>query len=580
MPKIKETFIKENPRFSRVILQLLYNRGIKEAEKMEEFLNPDYEKYNYDPFIFKYMSAACDLIIKHIKQGNKIVVYGDYDADGVTASAVLAETLALLKAKVEVYIPDRISEGYGLNKSAIDEVAKNGVKLIVTVDNGIRNKEEIKYAKNLGLDIIITDHHEAPEEKDDLPDCLLINPMIDKYPTKDLAGVGVAFKVASALIRKSNLKEEIKQKIEEKSLDLVAIGTVADLVNLTGENRILVKKGLDILNQKKRLGLALLIKQAQINGERKICSWNISWQIAPRLNSAGRLEHANTAYELLITKDKEEAEVIARRLNDKNVDRQKMTDEITESCRKIVNKELINDKILILISPNLAGGDKSSGWSEGVVGLVAGRLCEEYSRPALVITQSKGEIKGSGRSIEEFNIGRAVEDSKEFLLKFGGHAQACGFSLLDKESLSGFMKKMKKIAGEQLKDVSLKVKILVDAELDIKELDEDLVNDLEKFEPFGEGNARPIFLSRNLDIRDIINMGANGQHIKFRVNAPLNVANGNLTGRGYWALGFGQAEKWKDLRIGDKVDMVYYVEFNEFNGRREIQMKVIDIKRT
>jgi single-stranded-DNA-specific exonuclease len=563
LPKIDSEFIKKFPEYSRVVLQLLYNRGLKEKEEIEAFLNPDCAENGYDPFLFQNMRAALELIIEHIKKGDFIVVYGDFDADGVTASAILAETLSTLKANVDVYIPDRASEGYGLNNQAIDLLAQAGAKLIITVDNGIRGKESVEYAKSLGADVIITDHHQPPEDESELPDCLIINPMAkgEKYPFKYLAGVGVAFKLAKALIGEAKLEENMKRKLEENILDLAAIGTVADCVTVLGENRIIIKEGLKIINKQKRVGLDELIKQAQVNG--RIDAWNIGWQIAPRLNAAGRLEHANTAFELLTTKNKQEAQAIAARLNGKNIERQKITNEIAEYCKQVVEKELGDDKILILADPAIISGTNS--WPEGVIGLVAGRLCEHYNRPVLVITEGHGEIKGSGRSIEEFNIIKALEEVKEFFLRFGGHAQACGFTLKSKDNLPDFIKKMKRIADAILKDVDLRPRVVVEAELDLEEVSEELIKDMEKFAPFGEDNERPRFASRDVAIRDIMTMGIDGRHVKFKM--------GN-----FWAVAFNQAETWQDLRIGDKIDIVYYAEMNKFNGRSEIQMKVVDIK--
>lgn len=570
-----------------MVLQLLFNRGLKEKGEIEEFLTPHppftrgdlidaliskggeggYEGGFNDPFLFKDMGAAVDLIIKHIKEGNKIVVYGDYDADGVTASAVLFETLAILKGKVDVYIPDRVSEGYGLNTEAIDEIKKQGAGLIITVDNGIRNKEEVEYAKNNGLDIIVTDHH-IPPAKNELPDCLIINPMTEreKYPFKYLAGAGVAFKLAQAIIKKSKLAEGDKRALEEKLLDLVAIGTVADCVTVLGENRSLIKKGLKVLNGQKRGGLNALIKIAQINNNKKLDVWNISFQIAPRLNSAGRMEHASSAFELLATKDKIEAETIARWLNEKNYDRQRATDEIVEYIAGRVDKQFemgeLNNIIIAVAPPDAT-------WNEGVVGLVAGKISDRYHRPAIVLTRNDEGFKGSGRSIKEFNIIQAVEECSAVLEKFGGHAQACGLSLKEK-NIEKFKEKILRIAEEKLKNVDLRPKIKIEAELALGELNENLLSEVEKFSPFGQDNERPKFLSQNVAIVDRINMGIDGQHVKLRIsNDECRIFN---------AVGFGQAEDWGHLRIGDKIDIVYYVEMNEFNGRREVQLKIVDIK--
>ncbi|MDD5031896.1 MAG: single-stranded-DNA-specific exonuclease RecJ [Patescibacteria group bacterium] len=560
MPKIDNDFIKKYPEYNRVVLQLLFNRNLKDKKEMEKFLNPSADDF-FDPFLFNQMAAGVDLIIKHIKAGNKIVVYGDYDADGVTSTAILSEVLTILKAKIEIYIPDRASEGYGLNKKAIDEFIKNDLKLIITVDGGIRNKEEVEYAREKGLDIIITDHHVAPEEKD-LPGCLLINPNVEKenYPFKNLAGAGVAAKLAEAIISQAKLGEGIKQKLREQILDLAAVGTIADCVSLLGENRILVKEGLKVLNKNKRVGLGELIKVAQVNGQ--IEEWNIGFQIAPRLNAAGRMEHANTAFELLVTKNQEEAEALARRLNNRNMDRQKITEEILAAIEKKITTGA-EDKIIIGVCP-LDKEKEQEVWNEGVIGLVAGKLCDKYYRPALVITKGKDGYKGSGRSIGEFNIIAALEEGKEFLERYGGHPAACGFSLKEK-NLEKFTDKMKKLAEIKLAKADLRPKLEIEAELDLGEVDANLIKDIVSFSPFGQDNPKPKFVSFGAQIRDMVNMGIDGQHIKFRFN-------------GLWAVAFGRSEEWKNFKIGDKVDIVYYAENNNFNGRSEVQLKLVDVK--
>ena len=560
MPKIEDEFVKQNSGYSRVVLQLLFNRDLKDKKEMEKFLNPSASDF-FDPFLFNNMAAGVDLIIKHIKAGNKIVVYGDYDADGVTSTAILAQVLTILKAKIEIYIPDRAGEGYGLNKKAIDEFLKNDLKLIITVDGGIRNKEEVEDAKKKGLDIIITDHHVAPEEKD-LPGCLIINPNVagENYPFKNLAGVGVAAKLAEAIISRARLEEGIKKKLREQTLDLAAIGTVADCVSLVGENRILVREGLKVLNKNKRMGLNELIKVAQING--RIEEWNIGFQIAPRLNAAGRMERANTAFELLTTKNKEEAEALARRLNNRNIDRQRITEEImAEIEKKIATGKM--DKIIIGVCP-LKEEEEREVWNEGVIGLVAGKLCDKYYRPVLVITKGQEGYKGSGRSIPEFNIIAALEEGKEFLERYGGHPAACGFSLKE-GNIKKFTSKIKEIAKIKLAGVDLRPKLEIEAELGLEEVSQNLVKDIASFSPFGQDNPRPKFISHGAQIKDIINMGIDGQHIKFRFN-------------GLWALAFGRSEEWKNFKIGDRVDIVYYVENNNFNGRSEVQLKLVDIK--
>ncbi|OGF25536.1 single-stranded-DNA-specific exonuclease RecJ [Candidatus Falkowbacteria bacterium RIFOXYB2_FULL_34_18] len=564
LPRIEQNFIEKYPQYNEIILQLLWNRGLKEKEEIREFLEFDFVKNIHDPFLFQDMETAVELIIVHIKKGNKITVYGDYDADGVTSSVLLSEVLQTLKAKTEIYIPDRVSEGYGLNKEAIDYIDTTNTKLIITVDGGIRNKEIVEYIQKKNIEIIVTDHHIPPEEKNEYPECLIINPSVpdEKYPFKYLAGVGVAFKLASAIIQKSKLNEDDKKLLQEKVLDLVALGTVADCVKLFGENRTLVKRGLEILNKTKRIGIKELIKASSLEN-RNLDSWNIGFQLAPRINAAGRMAHANTAVELLSISDKKEAEVLAKRLNARNMDRQKETEEIVEEIQEKIEKKL-KDKILICVNEK-----EKDHWNEGLIGLVAGRICEKYHRPALVITRTMGGYKGSGRSIINFDLIEAVEESSEFLDKYGGHPMACGFSL-NIDRINDFKNKIKGVANEKLGDEDLKPMVIIDKEIPLEEIGEDLLADIKLFEPFGQGNLNPKFLSRNVIIVNIFYMGLDGQHIKLILkNEKSGIIN---------AVGFNQTEKLHNLSIGDKIDIVYYVDMNEYNGKSEVQMKIVDIK--
>lgn len=565
MPQIDSEFIQKYPSYGPLILQLLYNRGLKEQQDIDLFFNiTDYEA-NWGPDLFNQMAEAIELIIKHIKAKNKITVHGDYDADGVTSSAVLFETLSQLKADVNVYIPDRVTEGYGLNKNAIAEIAKSGTKLIITVDGGIRDKDEVAYAQSLGMEVLITDHHVSPDE---LPPCLIVNPTVpgEKYPFKFLAGVGVAFKVAQSLIRKTKLDDDIKKALEERILDLVAIGTITDCVKIFGENRLLVKRGLAMMNRTNRLGLKELIKISQgPNGEgKKLEAWHIGFQIGPRLNAAGRMGHANTAFELLVTKDPQEAKDLAASLNLRNIERQKLTESITaEVDAQLVDK---NDFILIGVYDAEVSAD---AWNEGVIGLVANRIMEKYYRPALVITKSGDTYKGSGRSIPEFNVIEAVSAAGEFLHKFGGHPAACGFNMAA-ENLPQFVAAVKKYAQEKLSALDLAPRLEIEAGIKFNEINRDIFDQIEKFSPFGEGNERPRFASFNVTVLDIMHMGLSNQHLKLKLKeVDSNIIN---------AVGFGQSERWADLQTGSIIDIVYYIDLNEFNGRAEVQLKIIDIK--
>ncbi len=597
LPKIDDQATKANPDVNLVLLQLLYNRGLKDPASIKVFLagdlgpeqtlqlGPEASRF-YDPFLFKNMAAAVDLIIKHIKAGNKIVVYGDYDADGVTSSVILLETLRILHAVVEVYLPDRVSEGYGLNKAALNQIAAQGVKLIITVDNGIRNKAEAAIAKKLGLDIIITDHHILPEEIKDLPECLYINPsdQNDNYPWKYLAGVGVSFKLITALLAKSNLSDNQKQLISERCLDLVAIGTVADMVSLLGENRQLVKKGLEILNQNRRLGLNELIKVAKINGGRRLEAWNIGWQIGPRLNAASRLAHANSAFALLTTTDENEAKELASELNARNISRQQITEEISSQV-----EAQIDPNNLPLVIVGLAGSDQI--WNEGVIGLVAGRIAEKYYRPTLIITRlieeaefdveakklvpKKVSFKGSGRSVEEFNLIAAIESCADLLDKYGGHPMACGFSVKEEGKLQEFRDRLSELAAKELDPALLVPKLKIEAELGLDVINLELADQVNQLAPYGQNNPQPRFVSYGLRLDDIVTMGFDNQHIKLRLSSP---AGEEGRAKSVWALAFGAAQEYQNFKVGDVIDLVYYLEVNEFNGRREPQLKIVDIR--
>ncbi len=600
-PPATSEFLAQYPEINPVLLQLLYNRDLKNKVDIKAFLdselaadkvlvigeNPDHAFY--DPFLFKHMAAVVDLIISHIKKGSPIVVYGDYDADGVTSSVILLETLKILHAQAEVYLPDRVSEGYGLNKTAINQIVAQGFKLLITVDNGIRNHEEIAYAKSKGLEIIVTDHHVLPEDPKDAPDCLYIDPAdkSDNYPWPYLAGVGVAFKLISALLSKASLPDKQKQLILDKCLDLVAVGTVADMVSLLGENRLLVKSGLKILNTSKRLGLNELIKVSKINSGRPLEAWNIGWQIGPRLNAASRLSHANSAFALLTTTDESEAQELATELNQRNISRQQITEEIIAAVEKQIDKNKLPNLIV-----GIAGEDEI--WNEGVIGLVAGKITEKYYRPTLIITRlieaaefdpiakklvpKKVAFKGSGRSVEELNLIHAIEACSSQLDKFGGHPMACGFSIKSEEKLNKFVAEIQKLAEETVDKSKLVPKLKIEAELDFSLINLDLADSISKLAPYGQNNQQPRFVSYDLRVDDVTTMGFDNQHIKIRFS-QFNPQVASRPASSFWALAFGGAGSYKEYKVGDRVDLVYYLEVNDFNGRREPQLKMIDIKK-
>lgn len=582
-----DIFLNQNLGLSKTTLQLLYNRGIKEEMAIKSFLYdilPDDKVLDiagapgllfYNPFLFRDMTAAVDLIISYIKEGKKIIVYGDYDADGVTSSAILFETLKILQAKVEVYLPDRVSEGYGLNVSAIDQLIKQGASLLITVDNGIRNKDEVIYAKERGLDIIVTDHHTLPEDDNDLPPCLYINPADknDSYPWPYLAGVGVSFKLVSALVHKAKIPTQQKRLIIEKCLDLVAVGTIADMVSLLGENRLLVKQGLRLLNQGRRLGLNELIKLSK-GSNKKLEAWNVGWQIGPRLNAASRLGHANNAFALLTTEHETEAADLATELNQRNTDRQKITEEIISQVEQQIDPDNIPPIII-----GMANCEQV--WNEGVIGLVAGKICEKYYRPTLVISRitedcegaKKTSFKASGRSIEELNLIASINEASEFLDKYGGHPMACGFSVESEDRLEKFKNKILNIAERELRGKELSPRLRIETELSIDDINLNLIEETLLLSPYGQNNQQPKFVSYRLRVDEIVVLGFDNQHIKFR----LSSAEKNFA-KGIWAISFGSAQEYKAVCVGDIVDAVYYLEVNDFNGRREAQLRLVDLR--
>lgn len=568
LPSAPETFFESQKIYSPIVSQLLFNRGLLTKNDIEYFFNPEIQEESFDPFLFKDMEAAISLVIKHIKSGSNIVVCGDYDADGVTSSALLVETLKILKANVEVWIPSRFGEGYGLNKNIVSELKDHNTGLIITVDNGVRAKEEILLAQSFGMDVIVTDHHEGPKDENELPPCLLINPILSReaYPFKYLCGAGVAYKFASALISRSTLFDSEKRILVNRLVDLAAIGTISDCVSLLGENRLIVKQGLALINQQPRRGLKELLEVALVNFD-DINTWNISWQITPRLNAAGRIDHANTAYALFTASSQDEARRFATELNEKNIERQKMTEEIMKSGIALVETEQMEEKLLVVVSPDLReGGENSSqGWPEGIIGLVAGRIAERFSKPCFVICKSEGKIKGSGRSIEGFDLGASLEAGKEYLERFGGHKMACGFTVKTDADLFPFITKIRKVAETELANKELSPSIYIDADIPIKSITMELLDDLEKFKPYGQDNPEPKFVSFDVLVEDSMIMGQDKRHIKFRFN-------------NCWAVAFGKAEEWKNIKIGQKVDLIYTVSLNIFNNRRDLQLKIVDLR--
>ncbi len=597
--RVPEKFIKQFPEYNPVVLELLSRRGIVTQEKIDEFFNPDYEGDLHDPFLMLGMAKAVKRLEGAIKKKERIAIFGDYDADGVCGSVLLKSALEELGADVSggIYMPDRIREGYGLNQEAIKKMKQEKVKLLVTVDCGISEIVDVAFAYSLGLEVIITDHHQ-PGQK--LPKAkAIINPWQakDKYPFKELAGVGVAFKLAQALLGSS---KKIKPGWEKWLLDLVALGTVADCMPLLGENRTLVRYGLIVLAQTQRVGLQELMKIARLNPiyeieklKTNLDTYSLGFVLAPRLNAAGRIDHADLAVDLLLTKNREEALAMAQKINDYNRQRQKITEDIvTEIERRI--KDILNDKE----NPVIIASDAS--WSPGVIGLVAGKIADRYNRPTFIFSSASQDestrlrgsatykaelLRGSARSVPCFNIIKAIGQCADLLTEFGGHIGAAGLDL-EVKNFEAFKAKINQIACQELKAKDLTPVLEIDFELQPKDINWELFDNLEKFEPFGQSNERPLWLLKNMEIISLRIVGNGSKHLK------LELKSDKLPAKRFKAIGFGLANPVKkqsfngagngnnELIVGDKIDIVFELIADEWNGTRNLQFKIADLKRS
>lgn len=571
-PLVDSALKQRFPEMSPLTLQLLKNRGLTSQEKIDEFFNPDYSQDIYDPFLFKDMRKAVKRINQALKKKEKIVVYGDYDADGVTSSVLLVTTLKKLgAARVDVYIPHRLTEGYGLSAAAVKEMIKGGVSLIITVDCGISNKNEVKIAASSGVDVIIVDHHHAPAAIPKAHAVLCNTLKNEVYPFKELAGVGMAFKLAQGLFKDAAKNGKKFESFEKWLLDLVAIGTVGDCVTLLGENRTLTKYGLMVLNKTKRVGLRKLIEAARFKSSDtgfyqpeknyNLKTEHLSFQLVPRLNAAGRIDHANVAYRLLVSDNEGEAKLIADELNHANSARQRVVEELTAHCHEQIKKQLDD-------AAYVCQGD---GWSVGLIGIVAGKIADQYYKPALVFGREGEIFAASGRSIPEFNMIEALEKIKKNLVQFGGHEQACGLKIEGEQKYRSFVADFKSLARRELLGLDLKPAVKIEAEIKLADINWNFYADLEKFEPFGEGNPEPSFLLRALDIRELSLVGAEAKHLRLLVGDPAGEIKKIIC--------FGMGALAAELAIGDKIDVVAQVGVNSWNGNQELQLKALDVRK-
>ncbi len=538
-----------------LLIQVLYNRGLTAPEQVDAFLAPDALIGN--PFQMRGMNEAVDRLRRAIRAGEAIAVYGDFDVDGVTATVLLVQALQSLGAKVKPYIPHRIDEGYGLNREALTQLKEQGVQVVVTVDCGVRSLDEVAFGKKIGLDMIVTDHH-APGEQ--LPDAFAtVNPKQaqDQYPYKDLSGAGVAFKLAQALLRadaRTPLQKDRTPMPEDALVDLVALGTVADLVPLTGENRALVQRGLKQLRESERPGIQALIRQAAIKPT-SIEAGTIGYTLGPRLNAAGRLESALMAYHLLATHYPGEADDLAIKLEETNRERQRLTTEMTFKARDAVAEHAEQERLLFVAAPE---------FPEGIVGLIASRLAEEFYRPSIAVHRGETESRGSARSISEFNIVAALDECGDLLVRHGGHAMAAGFTVVN-EKLPELEARLREIAARALETLELAPTLSIDAEASLNEMNWTVQKSLEQLAPFGYGNREPIFVSRSAIVRDARIVG--NEHLK------LMLSDGQVV----WdAIAFRQGS-WMGS-LPPRIDVAYQLEARQWNGEARLQLNVKDIK--
>ena len=546
-------------RFHPITRQILFNRGLSTVAEADHFLRANPPEVT-DPFLLTDMEIAVERILYALQHHQTIAVYGDYDADGVTATALMVQTLTALSegltapcANIRAYIPNRFDEGYGLNNDALTQLQNDGVDLVITVDCGIRSLDEAAHAKKIGLDLIITDHHTPGDQ---LPEALaVINPKRpgDGYPDKDLAGVGTAYKVASAILSRHPRPNFSLEEIQ----DLVAIGTVADLVPLVGENRALVRAGMRRLRAPQRQGILSLMGVAGITASR-ISATDIGFSLGPRLNAAGRLDSALSAYELLTTRDLFRAGQLSQYLDNQNRERQKLTRDMQTLAEELAVPD--GETPYLLFAAH-------SDFNAGVVGLAAARLTEQYYRPAIVAHQDEENTRGSCRSIAEFHITAALDQCRDLLIRHGGHAAAAGFTVSN-ENVPALVSRLQQIAADQLSGEDLRPIIHADTEVQLADLDMELLKELDYLQPTGYGNPDPVFVARGVKVVNSRPVGRDATHLKMALGDGKKVMDAIAFRFGDW-----------HREMPSHVDLAFTFERNEYQGYINLQLNVRDLKR-
>ena len=540
--------ISQKYNLNKLLTSIILNRNIKE-ENIDVFLNPTRNNF-YDPFLMPDMKIAVERIIKAINNKEKMIIYGDYDVDGITSITVLKSFLEDRGVYVDSYIPNRLEEGYGLNKAAIDGIIKEGYKLMITVDCGISGIEEIEYANSLGLETIVTDHHEVGDE---LPNAIAIvdaKRKDNQYPCRDLAGVGVVFKLIQAI----GIKLGLEEKEYLKYLDIVCVGTISDIVPLVDENRVITKLGLMLVAQTKNMGLRSLLISS---GYKNIDSTTISFGIAPRINACGRMGHADEALKLFLSKDVYEVNELTKRLNDYNTLRQEKERAIYEDAVNQIEKNKLYENCAIVVA--------GENWHHGVIGIVSSKITDLYFKPSILLCYEDDLAKGSGRSIPGFDLHEALMKCPNTIDRFGGHAMAIGITI-KRDKFEEFKKEFEIIAKEEKIDEIIPI-INIDAKINLNEINKEIVESLKKLEPFGEGNKMPVFAFKNLKI-DSIRALSEGKHIKLILKEGNSIIN---------AIGFNLGYLVDEYKIGDKINVVGSLEINSFNGVDNLQINIKDV---
>lgn len=546
LPQVSEH--TDLPDIHPLVVQLLHNRGITEPSQIEAFLNID-RRLEADPFLLPDMHKAVQRIYLALLRGEKIAVYGDFDADGITATAILVQGLLALGGRAIPFIPHRYRDGYGLQIGPLERLSREGASLVITTDTGITAFDEVAKCRKLGMDIIVTDHHLPPEVLP--PAFAVVNPKRSDsaLPASELAGVGVAFKLLQSLVQGSG-----RDRLLGGLLDLVALGTVADMVPLLADNRYWVKQGLDLLNNTERIGFQEMMRCAGLRPG-NLTSESISWVLAPRINAAGRIDDAIAGYQLLVTQSREEAARLAQELEEKNARRQKMTNELLCRAREQV---LARGTDLPLL---MAGG---ADYPAGVMGLVAGRLAEEFYRPVILLKIGPDVCRGSGRSIPEFNLMAALDRCRDLLINVGGHVGAAGFSV-PRNRLTELQARLLKIAEEQLAGLDLRPHIDIDAEVPLATFNGDTYRQIQRLAPFGSGNPEPTFISRRVEVLECSLVGEQGDHLRLKLRQEGVVWD---------AIGFGLGSLVD--YINSRIDIAYSLIVDHWNGEERLRLKLLD----